>query len=36
VKKTWSPRYYVRRAAWYALDHAWEIEDRAKPEPSSH
>jgi hypothetical protein len=29
----WSPRYYVRRAAWHALDHAWEIEDRSSPEP---
>ena len=26
--KRWSPRYYVRRAAWHVLDHAWEIEDR--------
>ncbi len=25
----WSPRYFVRRTAWHALDHAWEIEDRA-------
>ena len=25
----WSPRYFVRRIAWHALDHAWEIEDRA-------
>lgn len=25
----WSPRYFVRRAAWHVLDHAWEIEDRA-------
>ena len=24
----WTPRYFVRRAAWHALDHAWEIEDR--------
>jgi len=24
----WSPRYGVRRSAWHALDHAWEIEDR--------
>lgn len=24
----WSPRYFVRRAAWHLLDHAWEIEDR--------
>ncbi len=29
VAKPWSPRRYVRRAAWHALDHAWEIEDRA-------
>jgi hypothetical protein len=28
VKKRWSPRYHVRRAAWHALDHAWELEDR--------
>ena len=27
--KYWSPRYFVRRSAWHALDHAWEIEDRA-------
>ena len=27
----WTPRYFVRRAAWHALDHAWEIEDRAIP-----
>jgi hypothetical protein len=32
VKRPWTPRYTVRRAAWHALDHAWEIEDRAKPE----
>ena len=24
----WTPRYFVRRSAWHALDHAWEIEDR--------
>jgi hypothetical protein len=24
----WPPRYFVRRVAWHALDHAWEIEDR--------
>jgi hypothetical protein len=24
----WPPRYFVRRAAWHVLDHAWEIEDR--------
>jgi hypothetical protein len=28
----WRPRYFVRRSAWHALDHAWEIEDRAAPE----
>jgi hypothetical protein len=27
----WTPRYAVRRSAWHALDHAWEIEDRAAP-----
>ena len=32
VKRPWSPRYFVRRAAWHVLDHAWEIEDRAAPE----
>jgi len=25
----WTPRYFVRRTTWHALDHAWEIEDRA-------
>jgi hypothetical protein len=25
----WTPRYFVRRTAWHALDHAWEIEDRS-------
>ncbi|MEO8292923.1 MAG: hypothetical protein ABI635_07255 [Actinomycetota bacterium] len=29
----WTPRYLVRRIAWHALDHAWEIEDRAGPGP---
>lgn len=24
----WTARYFVRRAAWHVLDHAWEIEDR--------
>ena len=28
TKRPWSPRYFVRRSAWHALDHAWEIEDR--------
>ena len=31
VKKRWAPRYFVRRSAWHVLDHAWEIEDRARP-----
>jgi hypothetical protein len=29
VRKPWPPRYAVRRSAWHALDHAWEIEDRS-------
>ena len=29
VRKAWVPRYAVRRSAWHALDHAWEIEDRS-------
>ena len=29
TKRPWSPRFYVRRSAWHALDHAWEIEDRS-------
>ena len=24
----WAPRTFVRRVAWHALDHAWEVEDR--------
>jgi hypothetical protein len=24
----WPLRYFIRRVAWHALDHAWEIEDR--------
>jgi hypothetical protein len=31
VKRPWTPRYFVRRAAWHVLDHAWEIEDRSAP-----
>jgi hypothetical protein len=30
TKPLWAPRYAIRRSAWHALDHAWEIEDRAK------
>jgi hypothetical protein len=26
----WPPRYAIRRSAWHSLDHAWEIEDRAR------
>ena len=29
TKRSWPPRYYVRRSAWHALDHAWEIGDRS-------
>ena len=29
----WTPRYFLRRAAWHVLDHAWEIEDRSRPPP---
>jgi len=25
----WTARYAIRRSAWHALDHAWEIQDRA-------
>jgi hypothetical protein len=27
----WPIRFDVRRAAWHALDHAWELEDRIVP-----
>jgi hypothetical protein len=27
----WPARYAARRIAWHALDHAWEMEDRAAP-----
>lgn len=33
VGKPWGARYFVRRTVWHVLDHAWEIEDRARPEP---
>jgi hypothetical protein len=29
VKSPWEPRFAVRRSAWHALDHAWEIQDRS-------
>lgn len=28
----WPVRYAIRRIAWHALDHAWEIEDRSSNE----
>jgi hypothetical protein len=28
--RRWTARYFVRRSAWHALDHAWEIEDRSR------
>ncbi len=28
----WSPRYFVRRAAWHVIDHIWEIENRSRGE----
>jgi hypothetical protein len=28
--KRWTVRFFIRRATWHVLDHAWEIEDRAK------
>ena len=30
TREPWSPRYFVRRAVWHVLDHAWEIEDRVE------
>ena len=27
--RRWPARYAIRRSAWHALDHAWEMEDRA-------
>lgn len=27
-EKGWPPRYFLRRAAWHVLDHAWEMEDK--------
>lgn len=31
VRRPWPARYFVRRASWHVLDHAWEIEDRILP-----
>lgn len=32
--RRWPARYAARRFAWHALDHAWEIADRAVPQPA--
>ena len=29
VERGWPVRYMVRRTAWHAIDHAWEMEDRS-------
>jgi hypothetical protein len=29
VEKGWTTAYAARRIAWHALDHAWEMQDRA-------
>ena len=29
VRSPWEPAYAIRRSAWHAVDHAWEIEDRS-------
>ena len=29
--KSWTLRYAAHRIAWHALDHAWEMQDRATP-----
>ena len=31
--RRWTVRYAAHRIAWHSLDHAWEIEDRSRPEP---
>jgi len=31
--RRWTVRYAAHRIAWHFLDHAWEIEDRSRPEP---
>jgi hypothetical protein len=30
-EKGWPARYVIRRIAWHALDHAWEMQDRSEP-----
>ena len=29
--RRWPALFAIRRSAWHALDHAWEIEDRVEP-----
>lgn len=31
----WPLRYFIRRAAWHMLDHAWEMEDKDLTSPGS-
>ncbi len=31
----WTARYFVRRLVWHAIDHAWEIQDRARATPAA-
>ena len=31
AERGWTSRYAARRIAWHALDHAWEMQDRAEP-----
>jgi hypothetical protein len=33
--RKWPTGYAARRIAWHVLDHAWEIEDKGEPAPSS-
>ena len=33
--RRWPAPFFIRRTAWHALDHAWEIEDRAGPQLAS-
>ncbi len=35
TQRPWSPRFAIRRSAWHALDHAWEIEDRSEPDDAN-
>lgn len=28
IETKWPLRYFIRRAAWHVLDHAWEMEDK--------